>query len=272
MNTTHLLENILRVAQNKGLSMVHNLDKLKVESLTLASLVLVISRIVVAKISAEQAKGTPAGPHRYRESIRTMIREICGWTASFFVLRQLQKGAQKVMGWLMEIKPPPKANEYPLWQGIKDCWAKTKKNELVKEFKPDFVVDTAAKIENWDNKWIAGLVKYTKPANMESKAFIQAVYKYAPLGLATIPAIILGGVILERMTRDHSDQFVDFVSQHLGSGPKPAAPAVPVFSPTATMQPFNGQPQQPYNARFTGASPWRAPMPIRPNPLGYSVR
>lgn len=275
MNTTKLLENTFQVGENKGLSLIHNLDKLKVESLMLASLVLVISRIVVAKISAEKAKGTPEGPHRYRESIRTMIREICGWTAGFFVLRQLQKGIQKGMGWAMDITPAPKTNEYPLWDGIKDCWKKTKENKLVERFTPDFVADVTPTIKNWSNKYVAGLVNHFKPASMEAEAFIQKVYKFAPIGLATIPTIILGGMILERMTRDHSDQFVDFVSQHLGSGQKPTAPvapAAPVFSPAANMQPFNGQPQQAYNARFTGASPWRGAMPIRPNPLGYSVR
>jgi hypothetical protein len=276
MNLQHFLINAKQIAANKGTSLVHNLSDLQRQSLILASLVLVGSRIMIANVSAIKAKGTPEGPYRYRESIRTDIREICGWTGGFIVLRQLESAIKKSMADVLHIKEQQNPYKYSTWGAIKE-W-KENPALVVTKFKPDFTVDLTPTIDP-KNYWAKMLVAKFKPNSMEAKDFIRQVYKFAPIGLASIPTVLLAGAYLERVTRDHSDHVVDFISQHLGSGAKAKGANPPVASAALlpkTPMPFPGTPPMPYNNRFTGmpspakVSPWQTPMPPR-LPLGYSL-
>lgn len=276
MNFVSLAENTKLIAQSKAKCMVYNLDNLQKQSLLLASLALVLERIFIATNSAVQAKGTPEGPYRYRESIRTFIRESLGWIGGFVVLRQLQKGIKWGMGKALEIEDIPSPNKFSIFGAIKEL----RETGAFKKFVPVHDTDLKPILHGLktNNAGIQALLKL-KPSNVNPEVFIRQIHKFAPIALASIPTVMLAGAYLERVTRDHSDHVVDFISQHLGSGSKPqmaCPPATPSLPATAIAQypaapPFQGAAQQPYNSRFTGTtSPWSNALPPR-MPMGYPL-
>ncbi|MBY0404827.1 MAG: hypothetical protein K2X66_13080, partial [Cyanobacteria bacterium] len=90
-----LLTNGKRLATNYAHYLSQNSSTLKTNALVISSLILVLSRIAIAQGSAKKASGTPEGPFRYREAIRTTIREAAGWTLSFMVLRTFEFAVKK---------------------------------------------------------------------------------------------------------------------------------------------------------------------------------
>jgi len=256
------LRNVGTVFKNKVVSMFQDPETLKTDSLILASLVLVISRIVVANLSAMRAMGTPEGPYRYRESIRTDLREILGWTLGFVVLRQVQnwirKGLAKPMG-ITKVGEPVK---YPLWQNLKTALAGNKpdtvKLDLSTIERLEYNAGQASKkLLNFLNKHKV----FQKLGKTEAERML-SLYKAVPIALGSIPAVFLAGYALERFTRDYSDQVVDLVSKTFnkpkggGANTVPAAPASQMAA-TATTIPQAGQLNQLS----------LSPMPVMPQPI-----
>jgi hypothetical protein len=220
----NFFSNTWQILQNKATTLIQSPDSLKTESLILASLALVISRIGIAQLSAVKAHGTPEGPYRYRESIRTTIREVCGWTLGFMVLRAIQSKLRSKIGSHLGVKPAPDANSYSLFG---ELW-KMLKNPSKKV--DAFNMDLTQSLEPTYNKLAQkGYVKKFLDSNFAQKLiksrfggqeekFVKFLYKVCPIALASIPTVALAGYALERFTRDHSDKVVDFVSGTLNKG------------------------------------------------------
>lgn len=284
----NVFQNLRQTASNIGTNLIQSPDMLKNQSLILASLVLVISRITIAKHSAVKERGTPEGPYRYREFIRTTIREICGWTFGFVVLRALQNflvkpRLRKLLG-LEEVHPP---NAYSTWENIKSFF----KGHDIAPIKLQLHEETTLK-HTWnpfsrnlaDTKTLRPFIEMYGIGEPAKIGFIKGVYKVGSILLASIPTVALAGYALERFTRDHSDQVVDKVSHVLGhnapkapnnkdKGPRskhPDALAIwqnPSYSvPTAAAAAFKGfGPQQPQRQG------WLSPAPIFTYPKPYSA-
>jgi hypothetical protein len=264
----HVLQNTPRVLQNVGSSIVNKPGFFRDQSLILASLALVISRIVVANISAIKAQGTSEGPFRYRESIRTNMREIGGFLTGFGLLRGFQTFTQKALRKPLGVEVSSLSDGYSFKQLWQDLTAKTRPVA----FDPKLAYSTDPFIASGELKPLArfmsrvfdapGLKGLKEKAAAQvkteglseaaatlakNKAFIvNGVYKLVPILVGSIPSVALAGYFLERMTRDHSEQIVDVVSNRLTSksdnpptvaqnAASVAMPAPKPFSPTAAV-------------------------------------
>lgn len=267
MSLKPLPYNVYQLLKNKSLSLIHKPDTLKTESLLLASLALVISRVIVANISAIKARGTNDGEYRYREAIRTDIREVCGWTLGFIVLRQFQN----YIGWglrkgfkiespdhgdpklvclfkscLNKIKKPAvqsemnvkkHSTEIPEVQGLKQTLLKLFQKDGIPPVNINQLIIGSHEMkfdQSRINFLYAPLTKLFKKFNVSFTPlqFTKALHTYLPIALGSIPAVYLAGYTLERFTRDHSDQVVDRVSNLL----RPSTPNRPA-SPPASSKP-----------------------------------
>ncbi|WP_303673405.1 hypothetical protein [Vampirovibrio chlorellavorus] len=250
----HVLQNTPRVLQNVGSSIVNKPGFFRDQSLILASLALVISRIVVANISAVKAQGTSEGPFRYRESIRTDMREIGGFLSGFVLLRGFQVFTQKALRKHLGVEVSSLSDGYSFKQLWQDLTSKTRPAA----FNPKLAYSTDPFMAPGELKPLARLVSRVFDAPIlnglkekaaaqvkteglseaaaalaKNKAFIvNGVYKLAPILVGSIPSVALAGYFLERMTRDHSEQIVDAVSNRLGSkDEKPATLPPPTTLP-----------------------------------------
>lgn len=235
----HVLQNTPRVLRNVGSSIVNKPGFFRDQSLILASLALVISRIVVANISAIKAQGTSEGPFRYRESIRTNMREIGGFLTGFVLLRGFQVFTQNALRKPLGVEVSSLSDGYSFKQLWQDLTSKAKPSA----FDPKLAYSTDPFMASGELKPLASAIsrffdvpglralKEKAAAQVKTeglseaaatlaknKAFIvNGVYKLAPILLGSIPSVALAGYFLERLTRDHSEQIVDAVSNCLGS-------------------------------------------------------
>jgi len=298
MNYLKNLSPLGEMLTNKSRSFVHNPALLNLQSLIMASLVLVINRTAIANYSAVKAKDTPDGPYRTHEAYRTTIREFLGFTGGFVVLRQLQGWIKGWVGDAIGVEEKTNPNNYKLWDAFKKWW----KNPTHKAtpFEPNFTADLTPKVkpgelEPWAKRCIAAARVFKPEALTERtaiEAYLRQVHKVAPIVLASIPTVALAGVLLEKFTRDHADNVADFIGAHFGGhkggdkkSPKPAAPVAPAPfnalspAPVTLMKPpsFGANPPLPFNRinpNITAANaPWTNqrinPMPSRqswPNP------
>lgn len=266
--------------RNMGLGMKYAIPNLldntlllKNNSLIVASLILVISRILVANLSALKAKGTPQGPYRYQESMRTTIRESAGWTLSFAVLRQFQtlikKGMRRIFG-ILDVDPstPTTFSEHV----SKNIRALVKREHL--DAPVDWVDPAREGSFNYlDNqasqKAIAIMRKIPGLAQKDGQTLMKGFYRLAPIIVGSLPSIIIGGFALEALTRDKSDQVINGVSRvfHHGksteqAGNNQSSQFGAISSPTVTpnLQP----PTTPQAGSAAPAAPTANPFSMMP--------
>jgi hypothetical protein len=228
-------------------NMLNNTRRLNVNALIVASLVLVISRIIVANMSALKAKGTEEGAYRYQQSIRTTLREVGGWTLSFAVLRQFQNiiglGMKKAYGIKERDPSVPPTFLSEVSKNLKAFVHRQPLNESIR-----WIESAEERTFSYQNNKISRatvnlLRKVPGLAQKEAKTLIQGTYNWAPILIGSIPSIILSGFVLEALTRDKSDQVVNAVSRmfhhknQANTAPNPAEAAPPPGFSTAN---FNG--------------------------------
>ncbi len=258
----HVLQNTPRVLKNVGSSIVNKPGFFRDQSLILASLALVISRICVANISAIKAQGTSEGPFRYRESIRTNMREVGGFLTGFGLLRGFQTFTQKALRKPLGVEVSSLSDGYSFKQLWQDLTSKTRPAA----FDPKLAYCTDPFMASGELKPLAKFVSRVFDAPVlnvlkekaaaqvktqglseaaaalaKNKAFIvNGVYKLVPILVGSVPSVALAGYFLERMTRDHSEQIVDVVSNCLDSKDEnPAtAPSLAAPAPLSSPHPF----------------------------------
>jgi hypothetical protein len=214
---------------SKGKSFIHNPELLNKQSLLMASLVLVINRSMIANYSAIQAKDTPEGPYRTHEAYRTTIREFLGFTGGFLVLRQLQSMIKKGFKNYLDIEDKTNPNIYPMLKNIK-AWYKNPVSGKIELFKPRHWDSLTPKVNLENNKKAQKFIRLIENIpgvkfadNAAKEAFLLQMYKLGPIILASIPTVILAGMLLERFTRDHANQVADYIGRLLGGGNPQAA-------------------------------------------------
>lgn len=255
VGVTGVFKNLGKVAKNKTVSMFQDPDQLKTDSLILASLVLVVSRILVANLSAIKTMGTSEGPFRYKQAVQTDIREICGWTFGFIVLRQIQNWLKKKLAGPMGIRKIGEPPSYSLWKNLVKSFTKQGPEAL------QLNLATAQKLEYnaaaASPKWRDFLTKsplvkplFSKLGKTEADC-MKMLYRAAPIALGSIPAVFLAGYALERFTRDYSDHVVDVVSKtfknskaaQMSAGANPEAKPQTQASPNPTTLNINSTAQ-----------------------------
>lgn len=216
--------NTARLARNAGGNLLQNHAVLKDNSLILSSFMLVMSRILVANYSAMKTKGTPDATLRHKEAIRTNIREVCGWTFGFIVLRWFQNLIKKGL-----------KKRYQIDTGIPNHWIRREFNTIWHAFqnKTNYKTggppalsaagDVFRPLKSkaaYEQDTLLRLLKklpFKSLKNAAAKDLVKPLYSWAPIIVGSIPAVFLAGYALERFTRDYSDKVVDAVSRKFGS-------------------------------------------------------
>ena len=86
-----LATNIGTVFTNTIKRNVNDLQSLRFNALMISGAILVGSRIIVANTTAAKTRGTPEGPYRYQEAVKTTFREILAWVLTYVVLLYSQR-------------------------------------------------------------------------------------------------------------------------------------------------------------------------------------
>lgn len=86
-----LANNVGMVIKNTFNRNVNDLQSLRFNALMMSGAILVASRIVVANTTAARTRGTPEGPYRYQEAVKTTFREILAWFLTYVILLYSQR-------------------------------------------------------------------------------------------------------------------------------------------------------------------------------------
>ena len=86
-----LATNIGNVFTNSIKRNINDLQGLRFNALMISGAILVSSRIVVSNATAAKTRGTPEGPYRYQEAVKTTFREILAWVLTYVVLLYSQR-------------------------------------------------------------------------------------------------------------------------------------------------------------------------------------
>ncbi len=98
---------------------------------------------------------------------------------------------------------------------------------------------------------------------IDNVTFLQKFFDFGPVLIASIPAILLSGYVLEHFNQKHSDQLAKYIADHLGHHKKKAAvlPAVETPQPVPSV-PLDSRPAVPYA--------YNQPMPMTaPTGVGF---
>lgn len=240
-----LRQNIMVLSRNYGRQLIQALPTFKAQSLILASFIQVTSRIATANYSAVKAHNTPQADHRYREAIKTTVREFLGFSLSFVFLRFIEgffrKGINLVFGAkFSKNQSAPNLNHLKRNIGIQiSQWVggypmKPVEDNMIANLHKaveviDFNVGRYKRLGSW---WFRPLFKITdeklteainikhgqiknlkiQPQDLLKEEFLR-FHKNVPMLLALIPVCLVSGTLLERFTRNHSEKVVQTLSQ-----------------------------------------------------------
>lgn len=260
-----LAKNAATVVAQQSESVLQNPGSFKNNALILSSLILVISRILVASLSAVKARGTPDAQYRYQESIRTGIREVGGFLSSFGLLMAIVMGLKAGMRAAWGI---PAEKSYPFFQNLKEAFQK-RDDPNFSLAKPNYHLDVdesfryspekAAGFIKMVNAW-RGKINKNALSKEAEKAFLKATYLWTPIVVAGAAALYVSGKLLEQFTKKHSADVVSWISRHSGSH-------VPV-----TGSGERKDPKKPPMASTQNASPpFPLPIPITSLPPGTPI-
>jgi hypothetical protein len=238
-----------RFAKNTGLALGHKGQSVlqdpmafKMNALALSSLILVAGRVVVASFSAAKAQGTPDANYRAQESIRTDIREVGGFLSSYGIILGstfIIKGAME-KAWKIK---DGESRSYPLFKNIIAA-AKNRHDLNYKIEAPnwgkslavseDFQADTSRA------KGFIGAINFVRrrlgKENMTNPTkAIEIAYRWTPVGVAGGIALYVGGMLLERFTRKHSSDVVEWINRQANANqpPDPDAFSEPAYVSSA---------------------------------------
>lgn len=239
--------NMVQIARNTGHNLMQDPARLKTNSLIISSLILVLSRVFIANLSAQKSKGTPEAPLRHREAIRTTIREFCGWTFGYIILRWVQNMTRTAMkvyfgivdrhGEIPRYKPKYFAERWAAMirdlPVVKALSASVRRHKFdIPKAEIDTTVEKALEFAHVDRvDRVKNLIGKVLPAakRMGRQEFMETMMRWAPIAVGSVPAVLLAGYALERFTRDYSEQVVNTLSKRFGdkkdAAPEPACKA-----------------------------------------------
>lgn len=219
--------NLRQLTRKTSTSMLQNPESLAKNALVVSVFILVLSRLIVSHFSAVQARGTADEHLRHREMIRTSLRETAGWTLNFMLLRWIQIMTQERLEKYFNIKKDTGSSALSELGKIFKAALKGEQYtvspsapESAKAPRFDF---DEAKFERVQKKW--RLDRWPLLKSKLPKARLQAIHRWVPILVGSIPAVYLAGWLLEGITRDHGDAIVAKLSGENGSPPPGPAPS-----------------------------------------------
>lgn len=218
-----LAKNSARVVAGASHNMMLNPKMLTRNSLIASTFILVVSRIAIAFQSAKKAKGTPEESYRQKEAIKTTIREAGGWSLTYGFFRGVEYLTRLALRRTFGIE------RQDMGLGLKDFrheigHALKRRKSPFNGVRPIEMVDnysfSYSQKSRYDKlepfvEWLHKKLPLSKETFIDDAARklarMKALYKWVPVIAATLPTILMSGVLLERYTRDHADEMADNV-------------------------------------------------------------
>lgn len=253
-----LVKEVAQVASNVTKEALQDHATLKQNTLILSSLIVSLSRVFQSHKSAIKARYTEDGPFRYREAIKTSIREMGGWTFSFLVFRAFQNLAKTAFRKMVGANPHPsliRAGKEDLKLAFKnfgnpELAQSLKPIELKRNFNLQFTPEALPKMNAFYERFkINDIYKVFKKeaaiTSTEKIARLQGMYKMLPIFVGMIPAVWLSGFFLESFTQKHSQSLVEFISNKFNPASSskttdiPSSPSLPAQNISPSTQEFD---------------------------------
>lgn len=252
--TPHAMPRISTLAAAKQLGtntskamggITHNLmlnpKLLRRNSLIFSTLILVLSRIGIAFQTAQKAKGTEEESYRFKEAVKTTIREAGGWTLTYGFFRGVEyitrlglrrwfgiekqdlglglDDLKKEFGYAVRREKSP-------FKGVKHI-------EKLDNYQFNYAQQARYdKIDPYVERFITRARKFFKKGvehfpneSLRKLHRLRGIYNLLPVIAATIPTVILSGVLLERYTRDNADRLAENMTHKWRVGFDGAKPA-----------------------------------------------
>jgi hypothetical protein len=240
-----VISNVGTVISQQSESILQDPSAFKGNALILSSFILVISRVMVASLSAVKAQGTPDADYRKQESIRTGIREVGGFISSFGLLLAIATGLRAIMRKSWGIH---QEEGYPFFKNLGNVFReRNNPHFVVKEADHKLDADDSFR---YDRKKAAGFVKSLygfmgkgMPTADVEKAALKRLYTWTPIVIPGMVALYVSGKLLEKFTRNHSADVVNFLSRRHGAPPPPIPPQAP--GQTSDLPPEERHPAAP---------------------------
>jgi hypothetical protein len=213
-----------RAAKYAAADVLYDPASLKNNGFILSSLVQVALRITLGWINEKATQDPGQKDLRFREAIRTTLRETGGFTMSYMVLRETEKiikaVLEKLQGPAARVKRPPMAFDRlcrDLSQGFKALFQgkplpKLSPNRLEElEKTAPYIPDMQSVLGRWftrqtQNGWLKG----KNPA-----ALMKLTHEWLPVSIGSAVAVALSGFWLEWLTLHKSEQIVTFTSKQI---------------------------------------------------------
>lgn len=220
-----LAKELTSVARSVTREALQDHATLKQNTLILSSLMVSLSRVFRSHKSALQARHTEDGPFRYKEAIKTTIRELGGWTFSFMVFRAFQNLAKRGFRKMVGAEPHPSiiaTGKEDLKQAFRNFSdpenaQRLKPIELKRSYNLNIKPENLPKMERFYKRFkVDSLYKLFKKAPVltltDKMVRLDSLYKMLPIGIGMIPAVLLSGFFLESFTQKHSQSVVEYIS------------------------------------------------------------
>ncbi|MBX2861022.1 MAG: hypothetical protein KTR14_07295 [Vampirovibrio sp.] len=278
--------NVRQITNRYGENLTYDVATLRNNSMVFAVFALVSLRTLVAYNSYHQAVGTRHEDLRRSEFSRTMVREYGGWLFSFFLYRQFEKSIQR---WLLKVMNKSQVSRTKLGEVVKEVYQQLKapfqgepKNVDYYKFLKKYDGMDFSRLEVPDRpvQYVIGQKLYDRfinplidqmPGSYSSRFMkIQSFYNTFPMVAAFLPAFVLSGYVLERLTMSPIFQQAGLNLAHGIHGTRAqlntqtSSPTTAATSPltplTRTATPFTAQPiatqlTSPSYTSFTGSNP-----------------
>ena len=194
---------------------------LKRDGFIVSTLVQVILRIILGWANEKATQDPGQKDLRFREAIRTTLREIGGFTLSYVVLRKIESMVKAVLSLLQGPAPtidrPPVAFERfcrdmrdglsALMQGKPLPKLVANRLEDLEKTAP-YVPDMQSTLGRWFTKQTQkGLLKGKNPVQL-----MKLTREWLPISIGSAVAVVLSGFWLEWLTLHKSEQIVNFTS------------------------------------------------------------
>jgi hypothetical protein len=219
---SQLLRNATVIAGHFVQDFAHAPAMVQADAVVLSTLALVTARVCIAFGTASKETDPEQSVLRWREAIRTGMREIGGWICSYLVLKAVRRQAQQIINKGVGLLPVPKP---PIGFG-----------KLVTDFKaqllafrsnaiplPTPVANTLQALEftpevAFANRSVVktGLQQLQKTAlfkDIHVDSALRHIHNWGPITVGSLSSLILSGFMLEWFTLHHADNVAKLITQ-----------------------------------------------------------
>jgi hypothetical protein len=255
---------------NAGQTLLQANDGFKLMAATMASLLMVASRCVVATQSAQQAKGTPQQDSTQTAQAQTFFREWGAFVASYGVVKVLAAGLSCTNAHVFNAQLV-KADHVGLGKALGQTWGLLTGQLAPQSIPPikgavSALTEWQPKAEGLRNTGVLHALAQHLPQVKQHPSLphaeqhllaLQAWQHYMPTAVASLVGVVLSGWCLERVALANGPKIVAALKQGMSTNPQQPQP-IDTKLPAPTLLAASGavfQPQAPSPSNLTPPKP-----------------